>query len=154
LALAALAPAVPVADAADLAAGNAPALCAAARLCGLATEAVFPVALAAAPLAWVVGLLLESPSAVVRFWLMSISCSRLLTCTSWLMYSLGSVSAVGSWFCISVTSKVRKSLADMVAESLPELSELSALPVLAVPPVVVAIGVALLLVNACPAVKW
>ena len=39
---------------------------------------------------------LESPKAVDRFWLMSISCSRLFTCTSWLMYSLGSVSAVGS----------------------------------------------------------
>ncbi len=50
--------------------------------------------------------------------LMSISCSRLFTFTSWLMYSLGSVSAVGSWFCISVTSSVRKSLAEIVAESL------------------------------------
>src|SRR5580693_6171663 len=37
------------------------------------------------------------------------------------MYSLGSVSAVGSWFCISVTSNVRKSFAEMVAESLSEL---------------------------------
>jgi hypothetical protein len=33
------------------------------------------------------------------------------------MYSFGSVACVGSWFCISVTSKVRKSLADIVAES-------------------------------------
>src|SRR5579863_1209919 len=56
------------------------------------------------------------PSAVDRFWLMSINCSRLFTFTSWLMYSFGSVSAVGSWFCISVTSSVRKSLAEMVAE--------------------------------------
>ena len=48
---------------------------------------------------------------------MSISCSRLFTWTSWLMYSLGSVFAVGSWFCISVTSSVRKSFAEMVAES-------------------------------------
>jgi hypothetical protein len=33
------------------------------------------------------------------------------------MYSFGSVSAVGSWFCISVTSSVRKSFAEIVAES-------------------------------------
>ena len=52
---------------------------------------------------------------------MSINCSRLFTETSWLMYSLGSVSAVGSWFFISVTSRVRKSLAEMVAESPLEL---------------------------------
>src|SRR5579872_686543 len=32
------------------------------------------------------------------------------------MYSFGSVVAVGSWFCISVTSKLRKSLAEIVAE--------------------------------------
>jgi hypothetical protein len=84
----------------------------------------------------------EVPSAVERFWLMSINCSRLFTCTSWLMYSLGSVSAVGSWFCISVTSKVRKSLAEMVAEELPEL------PVLLVPVVCAAIGFALFPVGA------
>jgi hypothetical protein len=30
------------------------------------------------------------------------------------MYAFGSVSAVGSWFCISVTSSVRKSLAEIV----------------------------------------
>jgi hypothetical protein len=34
---------------------------------------------------------------------------------------LGSTSEVGSWFCISVTNRVRKSLAEMVAESLVEL---------------------------------
>jgi hypothetical protein len=33
---------------------------------------------------------------VLRVWLISISCSRLFTETSWLMYSFGSVSAVGS----------------------------------------------------------
>jgi hypothetical protein len=69
----------------------------------------------------------ESPNAVDRFWLMSISCSRLFTCTSWLMYSLGSVFAVGSWFCISVTSKVRKSFAEIVDELLLASLELSAL---------------------------
>ena len=53
---------------------------------------------------------------VLNVWLMLMSCSRLFTLTSWLMYSFGSVSAVGSWFCISVTSSVRKSLADIVAE--------------------------------------
>jgi hypothetical protein len=66
------------------------------------------------------------------------------------MYSLGSVSAVGSWFCISVTSKVRKSLAEMLAE------ELLALLVLLAPLVaaaVLAMGVALLPVSACPAVN-
>jgi hypothetical protein len=31
------------------------------------------------------------------------------------------VSAVGSWFCISVTSRLRKSLDEMVAELLSEL---------------------------------
>jgi hypothetical protein len=31
-----------------------------------------------------------------RSWLIEISCSRLFTCTSWLMYSFGSVLAVGS----------------------------------------------------------
>jgi hypothetical protein len=82
----------------------------------------------------------------VSVWLMSTSCSRLFTCTSWLMYSLGSVSAVGSWFCISVTSSVRKSLAEMVAElSLESLEPL-------VPDVELAMGVAALRVSACPAV--
>jgi hypothetical protein len=36
------------------------------------------------------------PAAPERVWLMLINCSRLFTCTSWLMYSLGSVLAVGS----------------------------------------------------------
>jgi hypothetical protein len=66
------------------------------------------------------------------------------------MYSLGSVFAVGSWFFISVTSKVRKSLAEMVAE------ELSELLVLLVPLVAVdglAMGFAPALVSACPDVK-
>ena len=36
------------------------------------------------------------PASVLSVWLMSISCSRLFTLTSWLMYSLGSVSEVGS----------------------------------------------------------
>jgi hypothetical protein len=67
------------------------------------------------------------------------------------MYSLGSVFAVGSWFCISVTSKVRKSLAEMVAE---ELLELLVLPVLSVPAAELAIGVAPVPVSACPDVKW
>jgi hypothetical protein len=34
------------------------------------------------------------------------------------MYSFGSVVAVGSWFFISVTSSVRKSLAEMVDDEL------------------------------------
>ncbi len=40
------------------------------------------------------------------------------------MYSFGSVSSVGSWFCISVTRSSRKSLAEMVAEPESELLEL------------------------------
>ena len=63
----------------------------------------------------------ELPSAPESVWLMPMSCSRLLTCTSWLMYSLGSVVAVGSWFCISVTSSVRKSFAEMLADEVFEL---------------------------------
>jgi hypothetical protein len=87
------------------------------------------------------------PRSVLSVWLMSMSCSRLFTLTSWLMYSLGSVSEVGSWFCISVTSSVRKSLAEMVAPS-------SELLVLLVPDVALAMGVAALRVSACPAVIW
>ncbi len=90
------------------------------------------------------------PSAVDRFWLIEINCSRLLTCTNWLMYSLGSVSAVGSWFCISVTSRVRKSLAEMVAEELPALAEL--LFALAAAGAA-AMGFAPVPVSACPAVS-
>ena len=93
----------------------------------------------------------ESPSTVDKFWLMSISCSRLFTDTSWLMYSLGSVSAVGSWFCISVTSSVRKSLAEMAAEELLESLELLEL---LEPVAVLAMGVAPATASACPAVNW
>jgi hypothetical protein len=92
------------------------------------------------------------PMAVVRFWLMSINCSRLFTCTNWLMYSLGSVCAVGSWFCISVTNKVRKSFAEMVAELPLELSVLLVPFVGSVPAVEAAMGFAPFVVNACPAV--
>ena len=91
------------------------------------------------------------PRSVVSVWLISISCSRLFTLTSWLMYSFGSVSAVGSWFCISVTNSVRKSLAEMVAELPLESLELFA-PLL--PDVELAMGAAALRVNACPAVTW
>jgi hypothetical protein len=73
--------------------------------------------------------------------LIEINCSRLFTFTNWLMYSLGSVSAVGSWFCISVTSSVKKSLDDIVAAELLELLEL----------LVAAIGFALVPARACAA---
>ena len=63
------------------------------------------------------------------------------------MYSFGSVSAVGSWFCISVTSKVRKSLAEIVADELP------ALFVLLVPAVAAAKGFAPFPESDCPAVN-
>jgi hypothetical protein len=62
------------------------------------------------------------------------------------MYSLGSVFAVGSWFCISVTNKVRKSFAEMVAESLLALLELLVLPAAA------AMGLAVEPMSACSAV--
>jgi hypothetical protein len=52
------------------------------------------------------------------------------------MYSFGSWFAVGSWFCISVTSKVRKSLAEIVDES-------SLVPVVPVVPVVPLVAPAL-----------
>jgi uncharacterized protein YfaQ (DUF2300 family) len=65
------------------------------------------------------------------------------------MYSLGSVFAVGSWFFISVTSNVRKSLAEMVAESLLEL--LDALPVALAS---ACVEVAVLPARACAAVVW
>lgn len=55
---------------------------------------------------------------------MEINCCRLFTFTNWLMYSFGSVDAVGSWFFISVTSSVRKSFDEIVAASLLELDEL------------------------------
>src|SRR5947209_4510970 len=61
------------------------------------------------PLGWV--------SAPEMFWLISMSCCKLFTWASWLTYALGSVCAVGSWFFISVTSRVRKSLEDMLEDS-------------------------------------
>ena len=90
------------------------------------------------------GLAVEPPRAVDSVWLIEISCSRLFTFTNWLMYSLGSVSAVGSWFCISVTSRVRKSLAEMVAESLAALLELLVSFAAAA-----AVGLAVVTVRAC-----
>jgi hypothetical protein len=103
----------------------------------------------AAPLELAV-VLLES---FVSVELIEISCSRLFTFTNWLMYSLGSVFAVGSWFFISVTSKVRKSLAEMVADELLALLELLvAFAVALVALAAVAEGVAELPVRACTAV--
>jgi hypothetical protein len=87
--------------------------------------------------------------AVVKVWLMSINCSRLFTWTSWLMYSFGSVLAVGSWFCISVTSNVRKSLAEMVEES--ALAELELALELLAPPEAAAWGRAEAGLRACSA---
>jgi hypothetical protein len=89
---------------------------------------------------------LASPDSV---WLMSINCSRLFTWTSWLMYSFGSVLAVGSWFCISVTSNVRKSLAEMVEES--ALAELELALELLAPPEAAAWGRAEAGLRACSA---
>jgi hypothetical protein len=65
------------------------------------------------------------------------------------MYSLGSVVAVGSWFCIPVTSNVRKSFAEMVAESVLALL----LPALLVSLAELVMGVAPEPVSACPAVN-
>ena len=96
------------------------------------------------------------PRLLLNVWLMSINCSRLFTCTSWSMYSLGSVSAVGSWFCISVTSSVKKSFAEMVAESpLASLElPLSDVPVVPdVPAAALVIGVAVTPARAWPAVN-
>jgi hypothetical protein len=94
------------------------ALCPAVRVAGCAVFAATPLPLFDALL---VVLLLELPRSVVSVWLMLISCSRLFTDTNWFTYSLGSVDAVGSWFCSSVTNRVRKSEAEMVAESVLEL---------------------------------
>jgi hypothetical protein len=47
--------------------------------------------------------------------LMLTNCCRLFTSTICVMYSLGSVGCVGSWFFISATSSVRKSFAVIVA---------------------------------------
>jgi hypothetical protein len=69
------------------------------------------------------------------------------------MYSLGSVSAVGSWFCISVTNRVRKSLAEMVDESLLVLLVVaSTLAVVLLE--AAAAGAATLAERACAAVMW
>jgi hypothetical protein len=133
-----------------------PARCAAvcAEAAADAGEAAFVALEAAAGVVPVPDVLEAPPESVVSVLLMSISCSRLFTCTSWSMYALGSVSEVGSWFCISVTSNVRKSLAEMVAElSLESLLPLVLL-VLLVPDVALAKGVAALGVSACPAVIW
>jgi hypothetical protein len=90
--------------------------------------------------------------------LIEISCSRLFTFTNWLMYSLGSVFAVGSWFFISVTNNVKKSLAEMLdAELLLLLELLVALAVALVPLVplaVAAMGFATEPVRVCAAVVW
>ena len=67
-----------------------PVFCAAVALAVLA----FAVLVAVSERVLVVELLL--PRSSVSVWLMLISCSRLLTCTNWLMYSLGSVVEVGS----------------------------------------------------------
>jgi hypothetical protein len=93
------------------------------------------------------------PRSVVNVWLIEISCSRLFTFTNWLMYSLGSVFAVGSWFFISVTSNVRKSLAETVADELLVLPELLvAFAVALVALAVAAMGFAAEAVRACAAV--
>jgi len=68
--------------------------------------------------------LLDEPRSVLRVELMFTNCSRLLTATNWFTYSFGSAFDVGSWFCNSVTSRVRKSLDEMVAAELLELLEL------------------------------
>jgi hypothetical protein len=109
---------------------------------------------ALAPLAWAEGVPLAElavglPRSVVSVWLIEINCSRLFTFTNWLMYSLGSVSAVGSWFFISVTSRVRKSFAETVAESLLALLELFEL---FAPLAAAAMGLAVLPARACAAV--
>jgi len=91
------------------------------------------------PFTCALAVLLVDPRSVLRVWLMLTSCSRLLTDTSWLTYSFGSAFEVGSWFFNSVTSRVRKSLDEMVAAELLELLVLL---------VVLARGLALAPVNA------
>jgi hypothetical protein len=95
----------------------------------------------------------ELPRSVVSVELIEINCCRLFTFTNWLMYSLGSVLAVGSWFFISVTKRVRKSLAVMEDELLVVLLELLVASALAleVPLEVAAKGFALAPVRACAA---
>ena len=66
-------------------------------------------------------------SSVPMPWLIETSCSRLFTCANWVMYWFGSVGCVGSWFCSSLTSKVRKSFAvisdELLAAALALLDE-------------------------------
>jgi len=62
-------------------------------------------------------------SSEVMPWLIPISCCRLLTSTICEIYALGSVGCVGSWFFISATSSVRKSLA-VIVELLSAVDEL------------------------------
>jgi hypothetical protein len=62
------------------------------------------------------------------------------------------VSAVGSWFFISVTNNVRKSLAEMVAESLLVLPELLVAFAVELEPFAAATGVAMVPVRDCTAV--
>ena len=75
--------AVAAPDAADWAAVNPPPLCAPARSCAAEAVGLAEVTPGVAPLAWLEVELpvpeVEPPSAVVKFWLMSISCSRLFT---------------------------------------------------------------------------
>jgi hypothetical protein len=102
----------------------------------------------AVPLAAVEDVLAElddEESIDVTVWLIEISCSRLLTLTNWLTYSLGSEVAVGSWFFNSVTNRVRKSLAEMVAALSLELLVLFDSE---------AIGVAVFAATVCAAVSW
>jgi hypothetical protein len=79
------------------------------------------------------------------------------------MYSLGSWSDVGSWFFISVTSKVRKSLAEIVDESsLDPVDPVDPAVVPLVPAAVPAavdapaglVKAALVPLNAAPAAMW
>jgi hypothetical protein len=63
-----------------------------------AGEALFNTAAdaAAVPVLAPLVVVVEPELPALRVWLMEINCSRLFTCTNWLMYSLGSVFAVGS----------------------------------------------------------
>ena len=96
-------------------------------LLAAAAAGVAGLGLAAAPVVGVVPI----PVPALNVWLIWTSCSRLLTPTNCVMYCMGSVCVVGSWFWISVTSSVRKSLAvivawlgvPLVAPALPALEE-------------------------------
>jgi len=56
-----------------------------------------------------VELVVAAVSSDVMPWLIEMSCCKLFTPTSCVMYALGSVGCVGSWFFSSLTSNVRKS---------------------------------------------